>query len=252
MLDFTLGAYRKLLEIMKAEKYRFLSVGEYLTNPNAFQRFVVIRHDVERKEGNAERMARLESKLQAPSTYYFRSHLTFDRKIIKRVHGLGREVGYHYEALAKMGGDYNRAIDLFKKELKELQGLVPVGTISAHGSPLSGYDNRKLWDRFDLGDFGIIGDAAASVDFSEILYLTDTGRGWNRDMGNVRDKVAGGLDLKFSGTRDLIEAIDNGILKDKIMLNVHPHRWNDNLFTWTAELISQNIKNLAKGLLVDK
>jgi len=252
MLDFTLDAYRKLIEMMKEEKYYFLSVEGYLTNPGAFRRFVIIRHDVERKEGNAERMARLESELKVSSTYYFRRHTTFYGEGIKKIHSLGHEVGYHYEALAKTCGDYDKAVDLFKKELEEFRRLAPVRTISAHGSPLSGWDNRKLWSRFNFGDFGIIGDPSISVNFNEILYLTDTGRGWNRNVGNVRDKIAGKLDCQFSGTQKIIEAIGNGTLRDRIMLNVHPHRWNDSLFTWTAELIGQNVKNLAKGLLVHK
>ena len=60
-----------------------------------------------------------------------------------------------------------------------------------HGSPLSKWDNRDLWKRYDYRDFGIIAEPYFDVDFNEVLYLTDTGRRWNNSKASVRDKVEG-------------------------------------------------------------
>jgi len=41
-------------------------------------------------------------------------------------------------------------------------------------------------------------------------------------------------DLKFRYTWDIIEAAENGLLPDKIMLNVHPQRWDDRFWPWVS------------------
>jgi len=50
----------------------------------------------------------------------------------------------------------------------------------------------------------------------------------------------------------LIEKIQNNELPDKIMINVHPQRWNDLGFQWYKELFGQNVKNLVKRLIVHR
>jgi hypothetical protein len=141
---------------------------------------------------------------------------------------------------------------LFKAELDYFRKIAPIKTISAHGSPLSKYDDRDLWRRYNLKNFDLAGDACISTNFDKVLYITDTGRGWNRDIGNVRDKVTTGLNRAFRSTYEIIDMAEDKKLPDRIMLNIHPHRWSRNLFQWTAELIDQNIKNLAKAALVNR
>jgi len=58
-----------------------------------------------------------------------------------------------------------------------------------HGSPLSKWDNRDLWKRYNYRDFGIIGEPYFDVNFDKVLYLTDTGRRWDGEGVSVRDKV---------------------------------------------------------------
>jgi len=45
-----------------------------------------------------------------------------------------------------------------------------------HGIPLSKFDNRLLWAKYDYRDFGIIAEPYFDIDFDEVLYLTDTGK----------------------------------------------------------------------------
>jgi len=115
-----------------------------------------------------------------------------------------------------------------------------------HGSPLSKWDNRDLWKKDDYRDFGIIGEPYFDIDFNDVLYLTDTGRAWNTSRGNVRDKVQSKYNYNFKSTFDIIAALENDELPDKIMLNVHPQRWHDTFVPWSKELVLQNIKNVVK------
>ena len=50
-----------------------------------------------------------------------------------------------------------------------------------HGSPLSKYNNRDLWEHYDYHSYGIRGEAFLSFeqDHDDIHYLTDTGRTWS-------------------------------------------------------------------------
>jgi len=44
--------------------------------------------------------------------------------------------------------------------------------------------------------------------------------------------------------------IQNNELPDKIMINVHPQRWNDDFIPWMWELVSQNVKNVVKKQII--
>ena len=77
-----------------------------------------------------------------------------------------------------------------------------------HGSPLSKYDNRDLWKKYDYRDYGIIGEPYFDIDFNEVLYLTDTGRRWNASGSNVRDKVKSKYNYNFKSTFDIISALE--------------------------------------------
>ena len=188
--DFTLEKYGTLCRTMIAAQYRVLTVGAYLENPSVDGPAVILRHDVDRKPMNALKMARIEKECSLSSTYYFRKrHHTFDTGIIQQIQCLGHEIGYHYEALVKSGGDFQKAIALFRTELAAFRDIVPVKTICMHGNPFSKWDNRDLWKKFDFRGFGIIGEAYLSIDFERYLYLNDTGRTWDTNKYNIRDKV---------------------------------------------------------------
>ncbi len=68
-----------------------------------------------------------------------------------------------------------------------------------HGSPLSKWDNRDLWKKYDYRDFGIIAEPYFDLDFDEVFYLTDTGRRWDGSSVSVRDKVSGQLTKRRDG-----------------------------------------------------
>ena len=120
-----------------------------------------------------------------------------------------------------------------------------------HGSPLSRYDNRLLWKYYDYRDFGIVGEPF-DMDFSQILYLTDTGRRWNGYAVSIRDKVKNKKtkDKCFKNTLNIINAAAKGELPDQIMFTFHPQRWTDRPVPWVKELVWQNVKNVGKyGLM---
>src|SRR5690625_8018545 len=49
--------------------------------------------------------------------------------------------------------------------------------------------SRDLWKWYSYRDYGIIAEPYFDLDFSRVLYLTDTGRRWDGDKGSVRDRA---------------------------------------------------------------
>jgi hypothetical protein len=228
--------------------------------------------------------AKIENELGIKGTYYFRIVPgSFDKDIIKQIAQLGHEIGYHYEDIdltirnrkSAVGSPQstiknkknikesqpttnNRppshvvdsAYELFNANLKKLREVANIKTICMHGSPLSKFDNKLLWEKFDYRKLGIIGEPYLDINWNEFGYLTDTGRRW--DGISVRDKVKritpSIINERFKSTYDIIDNIEK--LPPKLMITVHPERWTDNLFSWFRQIALQNVKNIVKRFLI--
>lgn len=247
MRDFSLEAYKCLLTAISCGGGPVFGVADWLRNKPASG--IMLRHDVDRKPFNALRIAELEREFDIVSTYYFRiTKSSFNKEIIERISSLGHEIGYHYEDLSIAKGDYDQSFELFQKHLAKLRELVPVATISMHGRPLSRYDNRNLWNKFGFRELGILGEAYLSINYEDTYYFTDTGRSWNPDAANLRDKVKFGLTEQINTTDELGNFIQEN--KDKkIAIVSHPERWARNMFDYYSSLSFDLSVNVIKGLI---
>jgi len=250
MRDFTLNIYKELLTTIIDFGYSIIPLEDYLSDNNLGDKLIIIRHDVDRKPFNALKMAKLENELGIKASYYFRIvKKSYDENIIKEIVKLGHKIGYHYEDLSLVKGNYEKAIYLFKKNLDKLRKNCEIKTICMHGSPLSKWDNRLIWNKIDYKNHGIIGEPYYDINFNEFLYLTDTGRRWNGKNVNIRDKVSSAFYYDFKKTDEIITGLQHNNLPKQIMLNIHPLRWTDSFMPWIKELIWQNTKNVTKYLL---
>jgi hypothetical protein len=282
-LDFTPKTYQQLLVALAGQGYTFQPFAEFLENPAL--KCIILRHDVEARYGNALHMAKIQHNAGIRGTYYFRflpDH--FDLDIIREIASLGHEIGYHYDDLSHCHGDFKAAYRRFEKNLATLREIGEVKTICMEGAPLSKWDNRDLWKSREAGrrggwdvneihastlprlhahysDYGIIGEPYFDIDFSKMLYLTDTGRRWDGEKFSVRDKVGGRRsavgghnlkfkiqNLKFHSTHDIIASAH--LLPDQIMFTFHPQRWTDEPLPWIREIVMQNIKNVVKKVVI--
>lgn len=252
MKDFTLHKYEQFLKVAIKSGYQLVSYQDYLNND--FQKVMILRHDVDKKPQNSLKTAQLQNQLGVKGTYYFRAvPESFDIEIIKKIADLGHEIGYHYEDLTICKGDEVKAIQHFEKWLTKIREFYPVKTVCMHGSPLSKWDNRKLWDNYNYQDFGIIAEPYFDLDFNKTFYITDTGRKWDGNKVSVRDKVKSDFDLSFHSTDDLIAAFEKGQLPYQILQNIHPQRWTNNRKEWIQELLMQRLKNsIKKAIFVKK
>ena len=248
MKDFTVYAYKELLDALISADYEFQTFRDYLKNP--LEKVVILRHDVDKKPGNSLRFAEIEHEKGLKASYFFRvvPESLHEDKLLA-ISKLGHEIGYHYEDMDPAKGDPKKAIRSFEENLKKLKKLAPIHTICMHGSPLSKYDNKELWQHYDYHVYGIIGEPYFDLDYSKIFYITDTGRKWNNRDASIRDKVESPFEIEVRSTQHFIELIKAGQMPEKMMINTHPQRWNDKLVPWVVELVSQTVKNRIKKIV---
>jgi hypothetical protein len=227
-------------------KYNVITVKNYLQIPPR-DKFVILRHDVDRKPLNALKMAKLEHKMGINATYYFRYNPeTFNKEIIKEIFEMGHEIGYHYEALSKANGDKLKAKIIFEKELNEYRKICPINTVSMHGKPLSKYNDSELWSNLDFKVFDLLGDGSLSI--KDVLYFTDTGRSWD-NKNNIRDHTQNQSSVKnIKTTDDLIEIIQPNKYS-KLYISCHPERWSENFEEWMLSVCTDQIMNSGKVII---
>ena len=173
IMDFTLKTYRSLLSALEQSGYAFRTFEEFLSVP-AGGKVVVLRHDIDKRPENALRMAQMEHASGIKASYYIRVVKgTWNEEIIERIVALGHEVSYHYEDLTITKGNYEKAFEHFKVHLAEIRRFYPAKTVCMHGSPLSRWDNRKLWEKYNYREAGIIGEPYFDVDYTDIFFGDD-------------------------------------------------------------------------------
>ena len=245
-MDFTIEKYSELIAALR-------SSGLY------FQ----LRHDVDSAPYNSLRTAQIESQLNLKATYYFRMvPESYNEEIIKEIHSLKHEIGYHYESLTTCKGDIDAAYQDFCVNLEKMRQLVPIQSICMHGSPRSRWDSKEIWKKYDYHQLGIMYEPYFDTDFSKTIYLTDTGRRWDGYRVSVRDKIPRYQEkwesegLVFHSTDDIISQLnDNESLLNRsgyvILMTTHPQRWNRFGFRYMSEYCSQTIKNQIKRVVVN-
>jgi hypothetical protein len=231
---FTLSAYADLLEAIEAGGHEFLTVRDYFASESLPERFVVLRHDVDRRPERARRMAELEASHDVQSTYYYRTS-TFSADRTVPVARLGHEVGYHYEDYVAADGDLRAAHRRFAMNLQRFRRnhTEPIETICMHGNPLSPHDNRAMWtqpDAPDLEEYDLLGEAYLSMDFVDVSYFSDTGRTWQDGSLKIKDHTMGEGEKAVdpATTMELAALFREGAVERACVL-AHPERWVDSL-----------------------
>ena len=151
-MDFTVKEYKKLLVALKAQDYAFQTFHEFIKSSN--EKSIVLRHDVDLLPYNSLVFAKLQATEGIKGVYYFRAvPESWDEKVIKEIASLGHEIGYHYENLTTCNGNLEKGIQDFEKNLEALRKLAPVSTICMHGSPMSKYDSKDLWKKYNYQEY---------------------------------------------------------------------------------------------------
>ena len=176
--------------------------------------------------------------------------------------------------MTKARGDITKAIEIFRSELKYFQNKWDTVTICPHGGAtvenvnayslrdlfnlpfkllsnkniFSSWNNSKIWDTHRVNDFGLIGDAYLSIDFDNILYLSDTGRSWSNKY-KMKDIVGRSNNpyqhVKIKRTNDIIDLINEETVKH-IYILAHVEQWKDKFRDWLEWYMAQQIRRKGK------
>lgn len=252
MKDFTLEAYQAYLDCLLGCQANIITFRDYFESSIGYKSFVIIRHDVDRLSDRSLRMARLEEKKGVRTSYYFRNR-TFNPLIAKEIQSLGHEVGYHYECLSDAKGDIDLAWKIFNQNLDKMRAHVDIKTASMHGRPLSRHDNRSMFGDSQstlefLGKAGLFGEVYLSINYSDIVYLCDTGRNWSSDKNNLRDRVVSNMIVNIHSKHDVIGLLSQAN-KLKLIFQIHPERWTSGLSELVFQVAIDSSVNAAKRVV---
>ena len=240
-----LSTYRQLISDFQSAGYALHPIRRYF-EVSGEQSVVYLRHDVDRLPRRAVAMAEAEAELGVHSTYYFRcdKRMRFPEAAMRRIADLGHETGFHYESLSRCKGDNEAALALFERELRACRAVVDVVTVAPHGAPLSAASNMDFSAGIGPARFALLGDATG-IDFTDILYVTDTG-GTFGSPHNLRDRTQGPMLTAPVHPSRLAEHLTG---HPRIVLSCHPERWPAGTLLLAEASARDSATNLAKRLL---
>jgi hypothetical protein len=251
--DFHLKTYQHLLGALLTTGFPILRIKDFFLKGHHAPAFIILRHDVDRRPENALKMAILEHSLDIHSTYYFRvTRNVFIKDIIQQITEMGHEIGYHYEVMDKAKGNIQLAERIFISELQELRSITDISTACMHGNPLSSWDNKVFWRNYSLDQFDLVGEAYLSIGGKELFYSTDTGRGWNRKLFNLKDHFPRGSIQYLPSVFSSYQLMELILAKryQKMYLQTHPNRWSWRPFQWSRQWVEDLCLNSIKWILI--
>jgi len=257
MRDFTLPAYQQYLKAIKESYGETVTFGEFFRQREAGTaptRFCILRHDVDRRPGNVTPMAEVERALGLTASYFCRNRRRLRQPaLLTGLARLGHEVGYHYECLSDANGDLDRAYADFTENLRRFREQVRVDVVAMHGRALNAHDNRDMWrsataQRRLREEHGILGEVYVSIDYTDILYLTDTGRNWEPGRSNRRDRTNSQVSAPIESREDLLRYLSDRP-HPRLILQTHPERWSHSAAGLLLDGGRDRLINLAKKLV---
>lgn len=221
---FTLTTFERFCQrIVKLPVYTLIDFLELPTPPPS--PFVLLRFDVDYRETHAIHMAHIAAQYELRGSFYFRHRAgTFDFRAIHAVAEAGHETGYHFETLDTCQGDFDRAAEQFATHIDILRGAgITVQTVAAHGSPPTAPTYQKnldllIWQPELLAHTKLAGETTLSVDFGQVVYVSDAGWRWQRYAHYPHLRTGTSL-----------HTISAHLPRDRgLYINFHPHQWFPN------------------------
>lgn len=274
---FTFDSYRRLLDLIADCGYDIYGIERILTARRDGEllrgNYVAIRHDVDYFPNRAIIMARIEAERKIAATYYIRRRFfDADLDLVRKIAGLGHQVGYHYEEIdthQKAPGKQiaRDAVEYFIGSLLDIDKLgFPIRSVCAHGNPLTDVDNRQVvhllrdrtfldqvaasYDRAEITEKisdRLVGDASIDLTGDDFdLYIPDTGR--FNPRYNLKDRIDNCPIAGLSNLEDLRRILTGGKYP-RVYMNMHPDRWSGDMATWLFDFAFDTVKNMLKRFM---
>ena len=241
---FILKDWDSICEKVKESGYPCITAAR-LVESSSLGQFVILKHDVETSPQKALQLAFIENKYGLHGTYYIQAYLLGKRgnlKILDKLRSMGHEVTYHHDVLDACKGNFEAAIEEFRKNVLTFESNgFKITTVCQHGNPIikreGYYSNRDFFRSERITKlFPAIVDVA--VNFREktgrdFRYISDSGYSWMEipDM-EYNDLPDARPAIPVKGIDDIFSILNKG---DSLILSVHPHRWMGSEFESRAK-----------------
>lgn len=183
-MEFTYDGYRGLLTLLAEHGYQ---VANYY-NWQEKQRCVILRHDIDISIESALKFAELEREYGVTSTYFVLVSTDFynifskkSRDLIKKIQGLGHEIGLHFDETVYPECTHNIACtqERILQEVALLQNVTgkPVTTVSMHRPSKSILEaNLRIPNMVN---------SYSNQFFKQFKYLSDSRRHWREPVCDI-------------------------------------------------------------------
>ncbi|RGU93405.1 hypothetical protein DWW31_08630 [Clostridium sp. AF15-17LB] len=181
-MKFTLDAYSSLIKEIKEKQYKICSYKDC----RKYDKFVILRHDVDFEPAKAVEMAEAEYRLGVKSVYFFLIGSEFynvlsvrNQKFIKRILECGHEIGLHFDETKYKGYGTSEIKAAIYDEIRLLEAMTEarVEAVSMHRP-----SKQILESDLKLGK--IINTYGAEF-FRDIKYLSDARMNWREDVFSI-------------------------------------------------------------------
>lgn len=181
-MKFTLNAYSELVKLIKDKGYNICNYNECIQ----YDKFVILRHDVDFEPEKAVEMAETELDLGVKSIYFFLISSDFynvlsarNQRCIKRILECGHEIGLHFDETKYKECGLEELRTAIFEEIRMLEAMtgVRIKAVSMHRP-------SKLILESDL-KLGMITNTYGKEMFKEIKYLSDARMNWREDVCKI-------------------------------------------------------------------
>jgi len=182
-VEFTHRWYRTFLERLRADDYDFRGFANAPAEGE-----VVLRHDVDLSLESALEMARIEAEVGVESTYFvlltsplYNALAPANREILRRIEGLGHDVGLHFSTHAYPELDRRPPTGAVASRVQEELGVLDS---VLDGTPTS--VSFHIPPDWVLGEtFEEFQSAYAPAYFEDVSYVADSSQRWRDDPPTV-------------------------------------------------------------------
>jgi hypothetical protein len=188
--NFTFKYYKESLKKALEGGYNFIKCEDY-KKIQSYEKFIIMRHDVDFSLDNAIILARIEHELGISSSFFIRLHarhyspleLKYFR-IVKEIINLGHEVGLHHEPSFSEVNNLNQE-ELLIKEIDYFNSLfnIKIKGIATHEPARTGIFVTEK----NINKFPIEYEAYFPCFMKYAKYISESGGRWRE--GDILDWV---------------------------------------------------------------
>jgi len=182
--SFNLEHYKYCIELAKSKNYRFLTMQDYVKQRNEIgdsDKVIILRHDIDFDLSLAPNVAKMESELGVPATYFIRIHGKYNLsdmknyKIIKEMLKMKHELGLHYDAgFSSLFNEDEESF--FKRDLAIFENILgqKISGVSIHEPTRTGF----ILNDDTVKKFGLLYQGTSDIFMKEMKYISDSSCRW--------------------------------------------------------------------------